>query len=146
MKIVRREFMCLTGAAMLLPADTRMVLAQASQPSGPKLTQILRGDLVGQDQKVQETMVTIAELAPQGQAPWHMHPGAQELLYVLEGRLIVEVDGRPPGTVTAGEIVLIPAEFPHFARNESATAGVRALIVHSRSDKDKPRTVPVKRT
>jgi quercetin dioxygenase-like cupin family protein len=146
MKIVRREFMCLTGAAMLLPADTRMVLAQASQPSGPKLTQILRGDLVGQDQKVQETMVTIAELGPQGQAPWHMHPGAQELLYVLEGRLIVEVEGRAASTLNAGEIVLIPAEFPHFARNESATAGVRALIVHSRSDKDKPRTVPVKRT
>lgn len=143
MKLGRRKFVCLTGAAMLLPADSRMVLAQAPEPSRPKLTQILRNDLESQGQKVEETMVTLAELGPNGEAPWHMHPGAQELLYVIEGRLTVEVKGRPTSMLNNGEIVLIPAEVPHFARNESATDGVRALVIHSRSDKNKPRTEAV---
>src|SRR5262245_23767094 len=95
---------------MLLPPDARTLLAQASQPSGPKLSQILRCDLEGKGQRVQEAMVAVAELAPLGEAPWHMHPGAQELLYVLEGRLTVEVEGRSATNLNAGEIVLIPAE------------------------------------
>jgi quercetin dioxygenase-like cupin family protein len=143
MKIPRREFMYLTGAAMILPAEGRLALGQAPQPPSPKSVQILRSDVEGQDQKVQETMVTAVELGPHGEAPWHMHPGAQELLYVLEGHLILEVKGRPTSTLSSGEIVLIPAEVPHFVRNESATAAIRALVIHSRSDKNKPRTVPV---
>ena len=61
MKLVRREFLVLAGATVALPADIRMVLAQAPQAAGPKLKQILRGDLEGQDQKVQESMVAVVE-------------------------------------------------------------------------------------
>ena len=61
-----------------------MVLAQAPQ-GGPKLTQILRKDLQAQDQKVQETVVNVLEMAPGVAAPWHMHPAAQEILFVIDG-------------------------------------------------------------
>ena len=144
MKLVRREFLYLAGATAAFPADISIVLAQA-QAARPTLTQILRGDLEGQGQKVSETLVSTVEWGPRGEAPWHMHPGAQELLYVQDGRLVVEVEGRAAKVLNAGEIALIPAEIPHMARNESATAEVRALVIHSRSDKDKPLAVPVKR-
>src|SRR5262249_49795516 len=78
MQIVRREFLCLTGLAAAVPAVSNVALAQAQ--AGPKLTQILRKDLEGQGQVVQETVVSIVEFASGTAAPWHVHPGAQELL------------------------------------------------------------------
>jgi quercetin dioxygenase-like cupin family protein len=145
MMLVRRRFLRFVGAATALPAALRMAWAQAPQ-GGPKLTQILRADLQGQEQKVQETIVNVLELAPGSGAPWHMHPGAQEVLYVLDGTVIVEVEGQGAKTVKTGEIALIPAEIPHLARNESTSAPAKALVVHSRGDKDKPFVVPVKRS
>jgi quercetin dioxygenase-like cupin family protein len=141
MTLVRRHFLRLAGAAAVLPAAARIAAAQGA----PKLTQILRGDLQGQGEKVQETIVSVLELPPGVGAPWHMHPGAQELLFVIEGTLMIEVEGKGMQTIKAGEVGLIPAEIPHLARNEN-TAMVKALITHSRADKDKPLTVVVKRS
>jgi hypothetical protein len=78
MTLVRRRFLRLAAAAVAAPATTGIVLAQAPQ-GGPKLTQILRNDLQAQDQKVQETVVNVLEMAPGVGAPWHMHPAAQEI-------------------------------------------------------------------
>jgi quercetin dioxygenase-like cupin family protein len=106
----------------------------------------LKADLQGQDQKVQETVVNVLEMAPGAGAPWHMHPGAQEIIFVLDGALAVEVEGQATKKVSAGEIALIPAEFPHLAKNDSANAMARALVTHSRADKDKPFLVVLKRS
>ncbi len=144
MTLIRRRFLQLTAAvATATPTSTGAVLAQGLQ-GGPKLTQILRNDLQGQDQKVQETVVNILEMAPGVGAPWHMHPGAQEILFVTEGSLTVEIEGQETRVLKAGEIALMPAEIPHLARNDGS-GGARALVAHSRSDKEKPFVVAVKR-
>jgi len=144
MMLARRRFLHLAGAAVL-PAAVPAALAQAPQ-GGPKLTQILRADLQGQGEKVQETVVNVLEMGPGVAAPWHMHPGAQELLFVIEGSLTVEVEGQGTKTIKAGEIAMIPAEAPHLARNDSAGTAAKALVTHSRADKAKPLTVVVKRS
>src|SRR3954468_22174827 len=102
MKLVRREFLYLAGATAAFPADISIVLAQA-QAARPTLSQLLRGDLEGQGQKVSETLVSTVEWGPSAEAPWHMHPGAQELLIVQDGRLVVEVEGRDAKVLNAGE-------------------------------------------
>jgi quercetin dioxygenase-like cupin family protein len=139
----RRDFLQLAASAAAVPVGTKIVLAQAPQ-GGPKLTQILRSDLRSQDEKVQETMVNFLEMPPGAAAPWHMHPGAQELLQVIEGNLTVEIEGRPTTVLKAGEAGIIPAELVHLARNESG-ATARAFVVHSRAAKDKPLIVVVKK-
>ena len=144
MLLVRRRFLHLAGAALAVPAAARMALAQAA-PGTPRLTLLLKTDLQGQDQKVQETVVNLLEMAPGVGAPWHMHPGAQEIIFVLDGDLAVEVEGQGTKAVRAGEIILIPAEIPHLAKNDSANAMARALVTHSRADKDKPFLVVLKR-
>ena len=144
MMIVRRRFLHLASAAVALPASVRMVLAQAA-PATTKLTLLLKTDLQGQEQKVQETVVNLLEMAPGVGAPWHMHPGAQEIIFVLDGALVVEVEGQGTKVVRAGQIILIPAEIPHLAKNDSANAMARALVTHSRADKDKPFLVVLKR-
>jgi quercetin dioxygenase-like cupin family protein len=75
-----------------------------------------------------------------------MHPGAQEIIFVLDGNLAVEIEGRGAKTLKAGEIILIPAEIPHLARNDSANDMARALVTHSRADKEKPFLVVLKRS
>ncbi len=143
MTLIRRRFLQLAAAVAAAPVGTQIVLAQAPQ-GGPKLTQILRNDLRGQDQKVQETVVNVLEMAPGTAAPWHMHPGAQEILFVIEGSVTVEIEGQGLKVLKSGEIVLISAEIPHLARNDGSS-GARALVTHSRADKEKPFVVVVKR-
>jgi quercetin dioxygenase-like cupin family protein len=98
----------------------------------------------GQDRAVQETVVSIVDFGPGVAAPWHMHPSAQEMLYALDGSLVVEIEGRGTSGLNRGEAAIIPGDIPHLARNESADA-VRALVVHTRGVKDKPFVVAVKR-
>ena len=145
MHMMRRRFLHLAGAAAILPAMSRTASAQTPPGGGPKLTQVLRADLTGQDQMVQESVVSSLEMGPGAAAPWHMHPGAQELLFVYEGELTLEVEGYGSKVIKAGEVGLIPAEIPHLAKNDSATAA-RAVVTHSRADKGKPLTVMVKRS
>jgi quercetin dioxygenase-like cupin family protein len=118
---------------------------RAGAGPAPKLTQILKKDIEGQGQAAQETVVSIVEFGPGVSAPWHMHPSAQETLYNLDGNVVVEVEGRGTSIVKLGEASIIPGDIPHLARNESASATVKALIVHTRGVKDKPFVVPVRR-
>lgn len=66
-EIIRREFLQLSSLTVTVPSIANIVLAQAQ--AGPKLTQILRNDLEGQSQVVQETVVSIVEFPPGTAAP-----------------------------------------------------------------------------
>ena len=143
MPIIRREFLRLSGMGIVAPPIVNIALAQAQ--AGPKLTQILRNDLEGQNQVVQETVVSIVEFPPDATAPWHIHPGAQELLHVIEGSLVIEVEGKGSNLLKTGEAGIIPAELVHLARNDHASVAGKALVVHSRAAKDKPLIVVVKK-
>ena len=143
MKMIRREFLCLSGVTVAIPAMSKFASAQAQ--AGPKPTQILRKDLENQGQVVQETVVSVVEFGPSTAAPWHMHPGAQELLHVFEGNVTVEIEGQGATLLKTGEAGIIPAELVHLARNDSASTTAKALVVHSRAAKDKPLIVVVKK-
>jgi quercetin dioxygenase-like cupin family protein len=145
MQQVRRRFLQIAGAALTASAVSPAAWPQT--PSGvPKASQILRQALEGQGQKVEETVVTVVEFPPGAAAPWHAHPGAQELLFGLEGRLVVEVDGQQGTTINVGDTGVIPGDVFHTARNESTNAAAKVVVVHSRSDKAKPLIVVAKRS
>lgn len=144
MMLFRRHLLGLAGAALALPAISRICSAQVSQ-RGPKLTQLLKADLQRQSQTVQETIVNLLEMEPTASAPWHMHPGAQEIVFVLEGNLVVEVEGQESRGLAAGGIALISAETPHLVTNDNTQAMARALVMHSRADKQKPFAVVLNR-
>jgi len=135
MTLVRRQVLQIAGMLFTASAVVRPVWAQPA--GGPRANQVLRRNLEGQDEKVQETVVTIVEFPPGSVAPWHMHPGAQELLYGLEGDLAVEVEGKGVTAIKIGDVSLIPGDVPHTVRNESP-GRARVLVVHSRSDRTKP--------
>jgi glyoxylate utilization-related uncharacterized protein len=125
--LIRRNFLNTAVAAIALPAIPRICNAQVSQ-GGPQLTQLLRADLERQGQTVQETVVNLLEI-----------------IFVLDGNLVVEIEGKGPREVTAGAIALISAETPHLVRN-GTQARARALVTHSRAEKEKPFLVILKKS
>jgi quercetin dioxygenase-like cupin family protein len=79
---------------------------------------ISRTDLQQHDLSIPgyEMIQNRVEIGPEAPFVRHKHPG-EEIIYVLEGSLEYHVDGRPPTTVNAGEVLLVPAETPHAVRN-----------------------------
>ncbi|HZS66820.1 MAG TPA: cupin domain-containing protein [Burkholderiales bacterium] len=83
----------------------------------------------------------LAEFVPGGAAGKHTHPG-EELGYVIEGTLQLEIAGEPPRTVKAGESFFVPAGVVHDGKNiGSGPAKVLATYV---VEKGKPVASPAK--
>ncbi len=82
-----------------------------------------------------------AEFEPGGAIGRHTHPG-EELSIVLEGTLVLEVDGQPARTVKAGESFFIPAGVVHAGRN--AGSGKAVVFATYIVEKGKPVATPVK--
>ena len=97
---------------MALPA------AQA-QTSGVKRTDLQRHDLSVPGREAIQVRV---DLAPGVAFGKHTHPG-EEIIYVLEGALEYEVEGKPPVTLRAGDVLFIPAGAIHSARNVGNVTG-----------------------
>jgi quercetin dioxygenase-like cupin family protein len=106
-----RALRWLTGALAL--CATGALLAQAS---GITRALVGRADVSVQGR---EAVVARVELAPGAKAGRHTHPG-DEISYVLEGEATLLVDGQPPRTVKAGEMLVIPAGVVHDAHNDSS--------------------------
>jgi quercetin dioxygenase-like cupin family protein len=124
--------------AMLAAAVTTANLAHAAQiRSGPgaKYKEILAKDLEGF--RLQMTRLTLMDVAPGTQIPWHYHPAAQEIVFGLDGSLIIEVDPAAVTTIEAGDVLLIPAGTLHKPRPD-ASRPARVLFIHSITDKTKP--------
>jgi quercetin dioxygenase-like cupin family protein len=70
----------------------------------------------------------------------HTHPG-EEVGYVLEGTVTVEINGVSK-TLKAGETFLVPPNTPHNATNNGTTNA--AIIATYIVEKGKPLATPVK--
>jgi quercetin dioxygenase-like cupin family protein len=61
---------------------------------------------------------------------WHLHPGAEQVLYVLEGEGYYQQEGKPRQLVKKGDVVVVPPDTKHW---NGATAKTR-LVQLSISD------------
>jgi|SRR5689334_1620146 quercetin dioxygenase-like cupin family protein len=83
----------------------------------------------------------VAEFAPGVAAGRHTHPG-EELGYVLEGTLELEVTGQPARTVKAGESFFVPAGVVHDGKNIGG--GPAKVLATYIVEKGKPVASPAK--
>ena len=92
---------------------TTSLLSLAAQSQEVRLGGIKRTDLMQEDLSVpgREVVQVLVEFAPGVAFPRHSHPG-EELVYVIEGSLEYQLEGRPPVTVKAGEVLFIPHGTP----------------------------------
>jgi len=112
-------------------------VARAQQP-GVKRTDLQRHDLSVPGREVVQARV---ELDPGVQFPKHWHPG-EEIIYVVEGSLEYQVEGKPPMTLKAGDVFFIPAGTIHSAKNVGSGPG--AELATYVVEKGKPLVVVVK--
>ena len=112
-------------------------LAQAQQP-GVKRTDLQQHDLSVPGREVVQVRV---DIAPGVLAPNHSHPG-EEIVYVIEGLLEYQLEGKSPVTLRAGEVLFIPAGTIHSAKNVGSVNG--AELATYIVEKGKPLVTPVK--
>jgi quercetin dioxygenase-like cupin family protein len=80
------------------------------------------------------------DISPEAPFVKHKHPG-EEIIYVLEGSLEYQVEGKPPTTLNAGDVLLVPAETIHAVRNVGS--GNAAELATYVVEKGKPLVVLV---
>ena len=100
------------AAVLIVGGGLALNMAQSQQP-GVTRTDLLRHDLSVSGREVIQVRV---DFAPGVAFPPHSHPG-EEIAYVIEGLLEYRLDGRPPVTLRAGEVLFIPAGTIHSAKN-----------------------------
>jgi quercetin dioxygenase-like cupin family protein len=108
-------------ACVIVGSVSALLVARAQDAgmSGVKRTDLQRHDLSAPGREVIQVRV---DLAPGVAFPKHRHPG-EEIIYVLEGSLEYEVDGKPPVTLKAGDVLFIPAGTVHSAKNVGSGNG-----------------------
>jgi quercetin dioxygenase-like cupin family protein len=95
------------------------LFSAAAQTPGIKRTDLQTHDLSVQGREVVQVRV---DFAPGVAFGMHWHPG-EEIVYVIEGRLEYQVEGRPPVTLEAREVLFIPAGTIHAAKNVGSVNG-----------------------
>ena len=117
---------------------------------------LLCSPLIAQDAKVnslmvkplpdfpgKEVQILAVEYPPGGHDPVHRH-NAHGFIYVLEGSIVMAVNGGQPVTLTAGQTFYEgPNDIHTIGRNASKTTPAK-LLVFLLKDKDAPILIPVK--
>jgi quercetin dioxygenase-like cupin family protein len=98
---------------MLLAGSCLVRHAALAEQAATKRTDLQRHDLSIPGHEVVQARVDFAEGATFGR---HTHPG-EEIIYVLEGTIEYQLDGKPPVTLKAGGVLFGPAGTVHAARN-----------------------------
>lgn len=101
------------------------VPAVANQTQGIKRTPLQRFDVPG---TAYETVIGIAEIAPNVSIGRHTHPGP-ESGYLIEGSFELLIEGEPPRLLKAGESYKVAPRTVHDAKTGSAGAKVIATYV-----------------
>ena len=126
----------LAGASILIA-----ITAWAAEPPATKAMPLLTKPLAGIDG--QEATLLTVELPPGADSPAHRH-NANTFVYVLEGTVVMQVEGGEAKTLTAGQTFYeSPSDIHTVSRNASKTAPAKILVLMVKPV-GAPITVPAK--
>jgi quercetin dioxygenase-like cupin family protein len=123
--------MLISGAAILA-----MIAVCGAGQSASNFHELQRRAIPGTEL---EGVTTTVEIAPGATSARHSHPG-EDFGYLIEGTIVLMVDGKPPQTVRAGEVFFTERGKIHNARNIGTTTA-RAVDTYV-IDKGKPGVTP----
>jgi len=109
-------------AGIVLGALSQHLLG--AQPVPIKRTELLRTDVTGMDGK--EAHMWVADIAPGSATGMHRHP-TPRFVYVVEGSVVLEMEGKPPQTFKAGQGFMESPDTRHNFRNASPSDAAKAL-------------------
>jgi quercetin dioxygenase-like cupin family protein len=112
--------------------------ASASAQEVEKLSELVAGMPKGEKQQIR---VITATLKPGEKTGFHTHR-FPVTLYVLKGAFTLELEGRPPLTVKAGEAMVEPPNVKMTGFNRSTTEPMQVITFYV-SDPDTPFFDPI---
>jgi quercetin dioxygenase-like cupin family protein len=131
---LRNSMIVSAGLVALVSSPTSMAQEQsAAKPPPPLLREIVQGMPKGETQEVR---VLTATLKPGEKTPFHTHR-FPVTAYVLEGTFTLEMEGRAPVTVKAGQAIVEPPRVKMTGYNRSSSEPMRVVIFYV-SDPDTP--------
>ena len=117
------------------------VMTSTSMAQAAEVTPLMTKDLTEMPGK--EVVMITVEKPPGGSDPIHRH-NAHGFIYVLEGSIVMQVEGGKEVTLTPGQTFYeSPSDVHVVGRNASSTKPVKFLVVLVK-DKGAPILVPVK--
>ena len=84
----------------------------------------------------EQAVVQVYEFQPGAALPWHIHPDAHEIAYILDGALTLEIEGQGTRVFRAGEVSHVAPNAVHRGLADAA-AGTKLVAVRFKP-KDKP--------
>jgi quercetin dioxygenase-like cupin family protein len=139
----RKLFVAVTVAVTVaVSLGTLGVRALYAQAPGFKRVELQRHDTSSPGH---EAVLARGEFNPGAAVPKHTHPG-EEVGYILEGQIALEVEGKPAVTLKAGDTFFVPAGQVHAAKNAGTTPAkvLSTYIVEKGKPLATPVPVPVK--
>src|SRR3989337_2526223 len=109
---MRAAIVCVVLAAGV--AGGSLVLAR--EPEGQSAVtaeQLIAAALAGEEGK--EVNAQVYTFPPGTVLPWHIHPDAHEIAYILEGTLTFQREGEDTKEIKAGEADHLPPNVVHLA-------------------------------
>lgn len=67
----------------------------------------------------------------QGEYPFHKHDETDDFFYVLEGEMMMDIEGKPSQRVKAGELFIVPKGVVHRPRAENE---VKVLLIEPKGE------------
>ena len=128
----------------LAPAVLLISLIAVAQERGVVKPQLLLSEIVQGMPKSesQNVRVLTASFQPGDKTMFHTHR-LPVTVYVLEGAFKLEMEGREPVTVKAGQAMVMPPKVKMTGYNRSSTEPLR-LVIFSVSDPDTPFLDPIR--
>ena len=138
---MRKHILLAAAAGLALVA---VGSAQAQQPpaaatagaSNIKRTPLQKFDVPGSNM---ETVMAAVDIVPNVSIGRHNHPGI-ESAYLLQGDIVLIVEGQPDKTLKAGDSWQIPVGVPHDGK--TGATGAKLLVTYV-VEKGKPLASPV---
>jgi quercetin dioxygenase-like cupin family protein len=137
MTMIARMLVCAVVMLSIVGTAASQPPAMTKETATIKRTPLQKFDVPGANH---ETVIGIAEIVPNASIGRHTHPGP-ESGYMLEGEMVLMIDGRPDLTLRAGDSYQIPAGAVHDGRSGANGAKVIATYV---VEKGKPLASPAK--
>lgn len=103
-------------------------------------TAVIKAELEGMPGK--QMLAWVARIPPGGTSGWHYHP-YDEFVYILDGAVTMQVKGKAPVIVRAGETFHVPANAVHRATNASNNPAKG--LVFGLTSKGEPLAFPAKK-
>jgi quercetin dioxygenase-like cupin family protein len=118
---------CIAGGSLVLAREPEGQSAVTAQ-------QLLAAALAGDPDK--EVNAQVYTFPPGTVLPWHIHPDAHEIAYILEGTLTFQRAGEEPREIKAGEVDYLAPNIVHRGMN-NGDQPVRLFVVRIKP-KNKP--------